>query len=44
MPNRAPYYRIVFTLADRTAGIVVSTALLMTLFCPWAALMGRALR
>ena len=32
------------TLADSTAGIAVSTTVLMALFCPWAALLGRALR
>jgi len=40
----AGFFLTGFTLADCTAGVVVSTALLMTLFCPWAALIGRALR
>ena len=40
----AGFFLTAFTLADCTAGVVVSTALLMTLFCPWVALMGRALR
>ncbi len=32
------------TLAGSVTGTVVSTTLLMTLFCPWAWVMGRALR